>query len=213
MLAASNYTAGVSVRQLTSQERLWQAAGNEIAFALAGSRLAVCNGRTVEVGDLETRQLLQSFPEDYGSPEMALSPDGALFAVGWCVEGGMWCDLSRVFLYEVATGQQAGVWEVPTGIIQVLSSPDGGIIAVGADDGFIRLWFRSQLLCPMTYPCRNGKDRPLSRSAILNFHRSTSAPSGATSSRATKACPPGRRAGLEGVGPRVHHPSFTPSPG
>jgi WD40 repeat protein len=134
-------TAGIdssgttSVWRMEDQALLWETTGTEAVFAPGSGCLALRNVDTVEVWDLAAQQIRLSFPAGPAPLELAFSPDGSLLAIGWCIEGGMWCNLSRVPLYDVTTGQAAGVWEITAGIDQILFSPDGEIIAVAADNG------------------------------------------------------------------------------
>lgn len=63
---------------------------------------------------------------------VALSPDGALMAVGWDHHVSVWS--------AAATGPLAILDGLPKGIYSLDFSPEGDRLALGAADGRVRLW-------------------------------------------------------------------------
>ena len=70
---------------------------------------------------------------------MAVSPDGTLLAVATKI--GLWW-------YELATMQPVALWETERGMVSAISfSHDGHRVAVGNDDGIVKVWHLAQGVC------------------------------------------------------------------
>ena len=110
------------------------------------SAVTVLNA-TVPVTERETeRQTLWALPEGAiarlgqgGVRCMAVSPDGSLLAVATKI--GLWW-------YELATMQPVALWETERGMVSAISfSHDGHWVAVGNDDGIVKVWHLAQGVC------------------------------------------------------------------
>ncbi|MCH8043249.1 MAG: hypothetical protein IID44_05975 [Planctomycetes bacterium] len=116
----------------------WQGRGNVESLAISrDGRIVVVGfgnaGREVVVFDVATGQSTLSIPclSQHGGA-FALSPDGRTLAVH---DGG------TITFWDSETGTPDGTLEVPDSLIVCLSfSPDGSLLATGANDGVIRLW-------------------------------------------------------------------------
>lgn len=74
-----------------------------------------------------------------GVRRMAVSPDGRLLAVATKI--GLWW-------YELATMQPVALWESERGMVSAISfSHDGHLVAVGNDDGIVKVWALAQGVC------------------------------------------------------------------
>lgn len=107
----------------------------ERAFGFAatadGCRVCLRSIHDVEVWDLEAQVMLDRYPVPFGSPLVALSPDGERFA------------FSGVSEIEVRTVGGAGPQrlEVSGGSIRALRFlPEGDGLAAGCSDGTVRFW-------------------------------------------------------------------------
>ena len=70
---------------------------------------------------------------------MAVSPDGSLLAVSTKI--GLWW-------YELDTMQLVALWETGRGMVSAISfSHDGHWVAVGNDDGIVKVWHLAQGVC------------------------------------------------------------------
>ena len=116
----------------------WQGRGNVQSLAISrDARIVVVGfgnvGREVVVFDVATGQSTLSIPcLSQRGGAFALSPDGRTLAVH---DGG------TITFWDSETGTPDGTLEVPDSLIVCLSfSPDGSLLATGANDGVIRLW-------------------------------------------------------------------------
>ncbi len=110
----------------------------DMAYSPDGSLLATSSGfsllRVWDVDETSTTfgEVLYS-PEDYRGDVtgVAFSSDGKTLASG---------SADMVYLWDAETGEALGELENETLIHDVAYSPDGSLLAVGCDDGNLRLW-------------------------------------------------------------------------
>jgi WD40 repeat protein/serine/threonine protein kinase len=129
-----------------------------LAISADGSTMASASAdRSVKVWNLERQQVVASFDEPHGAASVALSPDGALLAVGG--EDG------SIRLLEWASSQPAGTLEGHVGLVQALVfTPDGRTLISGSADSSIKLWDTAERVETATFE-QSGRVLSLSLSA------------------------------------------------
>jgi WD40 repeat protein len=124
-------------------------ASGDLEFALQGDTIAVSTLESIEVWNLSTGKLLQSFPSNAERAEdgfggATLSPNGKLLVSTK--------NVSELRLHEVDTGQTIRTFGGSASDVLAIAASGTGILASGSDDDSIKLWSAStgQLLKKLT---------------------------------------------------------------
>lgn len=117
---------------------------NAIQFSPAGDRLALATEFSVELLNSETWGRAEVLIEGVRASCLAYSSDGSVLAASVVADGaGRVRDRAVVKLWDAVTYEEIGV--LPTGsAFAVALSPDGALLAVGANSSKVAIWDVSQ---------------------------------------------------------------------
>ncbi|MEV5980965.1 serine/threonine-protein kinase [Streptomyces sp. NPDC052114] len=162
---SESWTGAVLWDVRSGEQRLllrWTGSGAQrthLAFSPDGRALAVARGRLLRVWDADTGVQRTEFPameRDAIAMAVAFSPDGRTLATGYARSRFGRGEKEMVRLWDMGTGQPRRALEGfgAKYVGAVAFSPDGRLLAAGAEDKAVRLWDvgTGALLCVLTEP-------------------------------------------------------------
>lgn len=150
------------------QDDLWTG-GDALAFEPRTGRLVAASWGQIAIFDVAEKRLLARFKTDIGHGAVAaISPDGALLAVGDTGGSVRLFDLEkgsgipalegdeRTASYQLPKGEPVAKLEGAAIVHALAFRPDGAVLAAGSDDGAVRLWDVKKHACTNTIACKSA---------------------------------------------------------